>query len=455
MDNRKTREVGIITVMRCMLQQLAGVLAVLLVLGAPPAWAALVIHNVAVFDGDAERLLEGASVLVAGNRITGIGRDVEVPEGFRGIDGGGRVLMPGMIDAHSHLSIVVAMRELQQMSWDDIGARMTARAKATLMRGFTSVRDLGGPVMGLKKAIDAGIVPGPRIYPSGAFISQTSGHGDFRAPRDPHPGLDGGSSNMQRLGYYRIVDGPDQVLAAVRENLRNGATQIKIMGSGGVGSDFDPIDSLQFTAREIRAATQAAKDWDTYAAAHLHNAPAILRALENGVLSIDHGSQMTEATMQLLLDKGAYLNPQFGWNKFVMQTGFLTDFQREKARIVLDNIDENIRLIRKYGIEITFNVDAIGPNDLWAALYEAEFTERQRYFSNYEILRQATSVSAGLLALSGRRNPYPGTLGVIAEGAYADLLIVADNPLDDVSVLGKSENILLIMKDGEIYKNAL
>ena len=455
MDNRKTREVGIITVMRCMLQQLAGVLAVLLVLGAPPAWAALVIHNVAVFDGDAERLLEGASVLVAGNRITGIGRDVEVPEGFRGIDGGGRVLMPGMIDAHSHLSIVVAMRELQQMSWDDIGARMTARAKATLMRGFTSVRDLGGPVMGLKKAIDAGIVPGPRIYPSGAFISQTSGHGDFRAPRDPHPGLDGGSSNMQRLGYYRIVDGPDQVLAAVRENLRNGATQIKIMGSGGVGSDFDPIDSLQFTAREIRAATQAAKDWDTYAAAHLHNAPAILRALENGVLSIDHGSQMTEAPMQLLLDKGAYLNPQFGWNKFVMQTGFLTDFQREKARIVLDNIDENIRLIRKYGIEITFNVDAIGPNDLWAALYEAEFTERQRYFSNYEILRQATSVSAGLLALSGRRNPYPGTLGVIAEGAYADLLIVADNPLDDVSVLGKSENILLIMKDGEIYKNAL
>ena len=437
------------------MKRLATVLAVLLALGAPAARSALAIHNVAVFDGKAGQLLEGVSVVVAEGKITDVGRDVPAPEGGRTIDGRGNVLMPGMIDAHTHLSIVVAMRELQQLSWDDIGARMAARATATLMRGFTSVRDLGGPVMGLKKAIDAGVVPGPRIYPSGAFISQTSGHGDFRAPRDPHPGLDGGSSNMQRLGYYRIVDGPAQMLAAVRENLRNGATQIKIMGSGGVGSDFDPIDSVQFTPEEIRAATQAVADWDTYAGAHLHNAPATLRALENGVRSIDHASQMTDATMRLLIEKGAYMNPNFAWNKFVMQAGFLTDFQREKARIVLDNIDENIRLIRKYGIEVTFNVDAIGPDDLWASLYAAEFTERRKYFSDQEVLRQATSVSAGLLAMSGQRNPYPGKLGVVEEGAYADLLIVSGNPLDDVSILSDPQNILLIVKDGEIYKNEL
>ena len=438
-----------------MLKQHAALLALLLAFGASPGWADLVVHNVDVFDGESQRLLEGVSVVVAGNRITGIGRDVEAPEGSRSIDGGGAVLMPGMIDAHTHLAIVADVRELQQMSWDDIGARMGARATATLLRGFTAVRDLGGPVMGLKKAIDAGIVRGPRIYPSGALISQTSGHGDFRSPRDLHPALDGGSSNMQRLGYFRIVDGPAQVLAAVRENLRNGATQIKIMGSGGVGSDFDPIDSVQFTPEEILAVTQAVADWDTYAGAHLHNAPATMRALENGVRSIDHASQMTDATMQLLIENGAYMNPNFAWNKFVMQAGFLTEFQLQKARIVLDNIDENIRLIRKYGIEVTFNVDAFGPYDLWAGLYAAEFTERQKYFTNHEILRQATSVSAGLLAMSGKRNPYPGRLGVIAEGAFADLLVVAGTPLDDASILSDPQNILLIVKDGEIFKNEL
>lgn len=434
-------------------RQLMAALTVLFVLGARATGAELAIHNIDVFDGKTAELLEGVSVLVADGKVARIGRDLQAPQGSQSIDGGGGVLMPGMIDAHSHLSIVVAMRELQQLSWDNIGARMAARATATLMRGFTTVRDLGGPVMGLKKAVDAGIVPGPRIYPSGAFITQTSGHGDFRSPRDPHPFLDNGSSNMQRLGYYRIVDGPAQILAAVRENLRNGATQIKIMGSGGVGSDFDPIDSVQFTPEEIQAATQAVADWDTYAGAHLHNAAATLRALENGVRSIDHASQMTDATMQLLIEKGAYMNPNFAWNKFVLQAGFLTDFQLEKARLVLDNIDENIRLIRKYRIEVTFNVDAVGPDDLWASLYAAEFTERQKYFSNHEILRQATSVSAGLLAMTGKRNPYPGKLGVVEEGAHADLLIVAGNPLEDVSILSDPQNIVLIVKGGEIYKN--
>ena len=268
--------------------------------------------------------------------------------------------MPGLIDGHSHLALIADVRTLQQMTWDEIGARMAVRATETLMRGFTSVRDLGGPVMGLKKAVDAGLVDGPRIYPSGAILTQTSGHGDFRSPLDLHPFLDGGTSNMQRLGYFRIVDGPAQVLAAVRENLRNGATQIKLMGSGGVGSDYDPIDSVQFRPEEIRAATGAVADWDTYAGAHLHNGPAIERALQNGVRSIDHASQMTEAAMRLLVENGASMNPNFGWNKLVLQAGFLTEFQREKARIVLDNIDENIRLIRKYDVEITFNVDAFG-----------------------------------------------------------------------------------------------
>ena len=416
----------------------------------------IVIKNANVFDGESGSLVENATVVVSENKIISVGATIEVPADAKEIDADGRFLMPGLIDGHSHLSIIAAPRELQDMHWDEIGARMAVRAEETLMRGFTSVRDLGGPVFGLKAAVDSGDVVGPRIYPSGAFISQTSGHGDFRKPRDPHPFLDGGSSNMQQLGFYRIVDGPDQVLAAVRENLRNGATQIKLMGSGGVGSDFDPIDSVQFQPEEIRAATNALADWGTYAGAHLHNDAAIRRALENGVKSIDHASQMTDETMRLLKKNGAYMNPQFAWNVFVTKAGFLTESQLEKARIVVDNVDENIRLIKKYDIEITFNIDAFGPHELWAGLCATEFTERQKYFSNHEILRQATSVTAGLLELSGKRNPYRGKLGVIRAGALADLLIVDGNPMEDVSVLADPKNnIRLIVKDGRIFKNTL
>lgn len=415
----------------------------------------LLIKNVNVFDGESRDIAEGVSVLIVGNRISAVGKDLDVPDDAIRIDGGDKFLMPGMIDGHAHLSIIAAPRELQDLHWAEIGAKMAVRAERTLMHGFTTVRDLGGPVFGLKSAVDAGAVVGPRIFPSGAFITQTSGHGDFRKPRDPHPFLDGGSSQMQELGYYRIVDGPAQVLAAVRENLRNGATQVKLMGSGGVGSDFDPIDSVQFRPEEIRAATAALADWGTYAGSHLHNDASIRRALENGVLSIDHASQMTDASMRLLKQKGAYMNPQFGWNKLVMQAGFLSEFQLEKARIVIDNVDENVRLVKKHDVDITFNIDAFGPHELWASVTAAEFTERQKYFSNEEILRQTTSITAGLVEMSGKRNPYRGKLGVIREDALADLLIVDGNPLEDISVLADPDNLRLIMKDGVIYKDTL
>lgn len=434
----------------------AVVVAALSYLLAGTAFAeSLLLENVDVFDGEAEGILQGASVLLADNRIAAVGSNLKPDEDTTVLDGGGRFLMPGLIDGHSHLAIIAEPRELQYLHWDEIGARMAVRAENTLMRGFTTVRDLGGPVFGLKNAVDSGAVAGPQIYPSGAFISQTSGHGDFRGPRDPHPFLDGGSSQMQELGYYRLVDGPAQVLAAVRENLRNGATQVKLMGSGGVGSDYDPIDSVQFTPEEIRAATAAVADWGTYAGSHLHNDASILRALENGVMSIDHASQMTDATMRLLKDRGAFMNPQFGWNAFVMQAGFLTEYQLEKAAIVLDNIDENIRLIRKHDVEVTFNIDAFGPHELWAGVTAAEFSERRKYFSDYEILRQATSVTARLVEMSGKRNPYRGKLGVIREGALADMIVVDGNPMDDVTVLADPENIRLIIKDGKIYKNTL
>jgi imidazolonepropionase-like amidohydrolase len=164
---------------------------------------------------------------------------------------------------------------------------------------------------------------------------------------------------------------------------------------------------------------------------------------------------MTDASMRLLKQKGAYMNPQFGWNKLVMQAGFLSEFQLEKARIVIDNVDENVRLVKKHDVDITFNIDAFGPHELWASVTAAEFTERQKYFSNEEILRQTTSITAGLVEMSGKRNPYRGKLGVIREDALADLLIVDGNPLEDISVLADPDNLRLIMKDGVIYKDTL
>ena len=415
----------------------------------------ILIRNVRVFDGVSGDVSAETDVLISGNTIERIGNGLSIADGVVVINGAGRVLTPGLIDTHSHLSIVAAPTQLQGMHWDEIGAKMAKRAQATLMHGFTTVRDLGGPVFGLKKAVDEGAIAGPRIYPSGAFITQTSGHGDFRNPMDRHPRFTGDSSNMERLGYYRIVDGPDEVLAAVRENLRNGATQIKLMGSGGVGSIFDPIDSVQFTPEEIRAAVQAVSDWDTYAGSHLHNAPAMQRALENGVMSVDHGSMITEPVIKLLVEKDAFLNMHFAWSEVVFEAGFLTEFQLAKARTVVEGSKEGVRLAKKYKAKVTFCIDAFGDHALWEKVTVTEFTARRKHFSDLEVMQQATSNAAELLKLSGKRNPYPGELGVIREGALADLLIVDGNPLEDVSLFVDTANLRVIMKDGTVYKNTL
>ena len=415
----------------------------------------ILIKNTDIFDGESETILKDHDVLIRDNMIAEVGSNLDEAGADEVIDGIGYFLMPGMLDGHTHLSIIIGTDGLHELSWDEIGARMGKRAQATLSLGFTTVRDLGGPVFGLKKAIDKGLLSGPRIFPSGAFISQTSGHADFRRQGDGHPFFDGASSPMQELGWYRLVDGPDQVMAAVRENLRNGATQVKLMGSGGVGSEFDPIDSVQFRPEEIRAATEALADWGTYAASHLHNRNSIMRALENGVRSIEHASEMTDETMRLLKKKSAYMNPQYGWNVFVMSADFLNDFQREKAAIVIDNLESNVALIKKHEIEITFNTDAFGEFELWRAIYKAEFTERQKFFTNFEILRQATSVTAGLVEMSGKRNPYRRKLGVIREEAFADLILVNGDPMADVSLLTDENNIRLIMKNGKVFKNTL
>jgi imidazolonepropionase-like amidohydrolase len=421
----------------------------------PGVPSTIVIKNAKVFDGTSDKLAEGQTVVVSGNKIDKIGKNIATPAGAAVFDAGGRVLMPGLIDAHVHLSIVLPPAKLLATDPGYVAALMQKGAERMLMRGFTTVRDMAGPVFGLKQAIDEGIAVGPRIYPSGAAISQTAGHGDFRSPVELNKNF-GGSSvyPSETRGFSFVVDGKPQVLAAVRENLRQGATQIKVMAGGGVASLYDPLDVSQFTAEELKAAVDAADDWGTYVSVHIYNPVGIRRALEAGVKSIEHGHLIDEPTMKLLAEKHAFLSTQVF--TFTTEPPGLNDVQRKRIVQARDGTDLMMRLARMYKVKVAFGTDLI--SDLKFQDQEnREFTARLKWFTPLEILKQATSGNAELLALSGKRNPYPaGKLGVIEEGAFADLVLVDGNPLENLKLLeDPDKNLLLIMKDGRIVKNRL
>ena len=238
------------------------------------------IRNVNVWDGTSDSLKQGYSVLITGNLITAVEKEIDTPEDAVIIDGKGQTLIPGLSDAHTHFAqtspSITGMRNDE--NWMYVGIKSALTAKHFLMLGFTTVRDLGGPSFGVKQAIDEGLIPGPRIYPSGAFISQTSGHGDFRNYNEPNRVIAGGPvMPMDQQDWFYLVDGKAEVRKAARENLRKGATQLKVMAGGGIASDYDPIHSVQFAPEEIKAAVEAAKDWDTYVAVHAYTEKSIIR----------------------------------------------------------------------------------------------------------------------------------------------------------------------------------
>jgi imidazolonepropionase-like amidohydrolase len=427
----------------------------------------IVIRNVNVFDGVNEELHKDQDVLIVGGIIQQLDDSaIDSPEGAQIIDGDGRTLMPGMIDVHTHLAITTALDEIHgNITPEENAIRSTVIARDFLVDGFTSVRDAGGNTFGLKKSIDSGLIPGPRIFPSGAFLSQTSGHGDFRTPAEPHPST-GHIDAGHRLSMGIVADGKAEVYRAVRENLRKGATQIKMMGSGGAGSDFDPIDSLQFQPEEQIAAVAAAKDWGTYITAHLLDDRAIDRALDSGVMCVDHGLMIREGSMKKLVKNGAFLAPQFNaLSPRLEELPGLKPVNIAKIRAAQLEMEPLIPLIKKYKPKVPFAVDAFGPpeNHIRQRRYELYFVAE--LFGSFEALRRATSVSAELLALSGKRNPY-GKLGVIEPGAQADLLLIDGNPLEDISLVGADSSwwdaatdeittMPLVMKGGVIFRNRL
>jgi imidazolonepropionase-like amidohydrolase len=419
--------------------------------------AAILIENVRIFDGRSDGLSAASNVLVVGNLIETISRDsITAPAAasLTRIDGGGRTLLPGLIDAHVHIAFQTVPQAA--LLTRDIGYVYIAAARGAtemLMRGFTSARDLGGPTFGIKQAIDSGLVPGPRLWPSGAFISQSGGHGDFRLPTEL-PAPPGYTSYAERVGAAAIADSPDEVRRRAREQLALGASQIKLMAGGGVSSHYDPLDVTQYTTAEIRAAVEAAENWGTYVTVHAYTPRAVRHAIEAGVKCIDHGQLLDDSTAKFMAEKGVWWSLQpfvdDGTQRFAEGSA-----SRAKELEVREGTDAAYRLARQYGIKTAFGSDALFSAQ--AAAKQGEMLTRlSRWYSNPEILRMATSGNAELLALSGPRAPYPGKLGVVETGALADLLLVNGDPVADIHLVADPDrNFVVIIKDGKVYKNTL
>jgi imidazolonepropionase-like amidohydrolase len=429
--------------------------------GAPSPAAAPVtlFQDVRVFDGKSGGVSGPSDVLVRGRTIERIAPAGSIQPGAEPgatvIPGGGRVLMPGLIDAHWH-TMFVATPGRGDFEDDPSYMAVVAVPEATrvLMRGFTTVRDAGGNCFALKNAIDDGLVIGPRIHPSGAMITVTSGHGDFRHVRDLPRTLGAPGSFIDLSGHSSIADGPDEVRLRVREQLMRGAVHVKLTAGGGVSSPHSPLDVVTFNPLELKAAVEAAGNWGTYVMVHAYTPAAIGQAVAAGVKVIEHASLMDDATAQLLARNGVWLSAQ----AFAPELGTVFppgSVQAGKFQEVFEGTDRTFKLARKHGIKTAFGTDMLFSSAL-AQLQGRVLASMTQWYTPGEVLVMATGTNAELLQLTGKRNPYPGKLGVVEAGALADLLLVDGNPVENIRLLENPErNLLVIMKDGKIYKNAV
>jgi imidazolonepropionase-like amidohydrolase len=411
--------------------------------------------NFRLFDGKDAGLRDGRRLLIEGNRIKAIAQgNPGAPDGARVIDCGGRVIMPGLIDAHWHA--LFAALPITRLMTADVGYIFLAASREagrTLMRGFTTVRDVGGPVFALKQAIDEGLVAGPRIYPSGAMITTTGGHGDLRALSDLPRSPGGPLSSLEKMGGSMIADSSAEVRLRAREQMMQGASQIKLVGGGGVSSPRSPLDMSTFSEPELRAGVATAEDWNTYATVHAYAPKTVQRAIAAGAKCIEHAHLMDEATAKLMSDKDVWLSiqPFLGEDDTVPLTGP----SRTKMLQVFAGTDNAYKLAKAHMLKTAFGSDLLF-SDRLTMRQGTMLTHLTRWYANSEILMMATATNGELLGLSGPRNPYPGKLGVLEEGALADLLLVDGDPIENIDLVADPDrNFLIIMKDGRIYKDKL
>ncbi|WP_417667583.1 amidohydrolase family protein [Roseibium sp.] len=427
--------------------------------------------NVNIFDGVNEKLIESGSVLVEGNLIKTVsGEAIDAPDA-EVIDGEGRTLTPGFIENHAHLMLMGPSLSAMEANttWEDFGIHGTRMAEMYLMQGFTTVRDAGGANGGLRRAIDSGQIVGPRYYPSGAFIGTRGGHADFGNFTSPP----GSETNFSRLNMAQEVSGVDDVFRFGRNNFRMGATQLKFMQSGGVVSAFDPWQLLAGSKEEIEAAVQVANEYGSYVMAHSYRKEAILNALNAGVKSIEHGFSFDCEIAGVMNEKGAYITT----NLTAFDPGLLDipavanqPSSLAKAKSASATFANYIPNMKKCPAKRGFQTDCVGSVDACNIQIAYEKHLNHEFFGAFQSMVTLTSIGGEIAALSGDfMNPYPdGKLGVIEAGAYADILLLDGNPLEDYSVVGTGdtwfgadprpespETIRLIMKDGKTYKNTL
>ena len=396
------------------------------------------------------------------------------------IDGGGRTLMPGLIDAHVHLNMQFigygtdrGIQGAQLMTWEELGALAYEAAQEYLPAGVTTVRDLCGTSQGMRKHIDGGALEGPRVYVSGACVSASSGHGDWRW--DPNV-LRLQKSYLETLGFTTLADGADAVLAAARNNLAGGADFVKMMSGGGVTSERDPLNSIQGTPEELAAIVRATTDFGTIAAVHAYTDKSVQNAIRAGVKSIEHGNLMQDPkSFEMVAEADAWIvpamaafapdilgHPYYGNPRFPAYV---------KTKRVQQNGETWVRLANENNVNLGFGSDVLASTKpVWRQSRDFQITQWGRAFGNFRTLKAMTSDNGKLMALTGDMNPYPDAkLGVIEDGAYADIILVDGNPLEDLSLLGGSSSMFgseprptasvntipLVMKDGKIYKNML
>ncbi|MAC81582.1 MAG: peptidase M38 [Rhodobacteraceae bacterium] len=411
----------------------------------------ILFRNARVLDPEAGRLRPGMSVLVRGRRFAGVAEGaVDVPHATV-VDLGGRVMMPGLIDCHVHVTSIRttwANKSFMHMLPSIVAAHTWSRMHKMLMRGFTTARDVGGADRGHREAVEEGLVIGPRLFICGSSISQTGGHGDQRTRVDqsaPHASfhLDPGGS-----GRKRIADGVTEVRRAVRDEIRLGADHIKLQVGGGVGSPADPIHFVQFSRDELRAAVEEAHNADTYVACHSYTAKAVARAVEAGIRSIEHANFLDEPTAALMVERGALMVPTLVAYEATMKHGAAQGYPEEnlkKNARVLSVGTRSLEIARAAGVAMAFGTDLIGELD---GYQNDEFEIRARVLSNAEIIRQATVNGAEVV----RRR---GELGVIAKGAFADALVLDGDPLQDIGLLASGgRDFRVILADGRVVKDA-
>jgi imidazolonepropionase-like amidohydrolase len=405
---------------------------------------AFIFADCAVLDGTRNERRADHNVVVEGGHIREVSDRPIRSASAETIELGGRTLMPGLIDAHVHvLAVDAALARISDRPVTLLTLQAAKVLEGMLQRGFTTIRDAAGADGGLAEAVEEGLVRGPRIFPSGMALSQTGGHGDVRPRTQP---VDACACCSGGLAMSRIADGVAECRRAARDELRKGATQIKIVASGGVASPYDPIWNLQYSEEEVRAIVEEARAWHTYVMAHAYSPEAIRRSIDFGVRSIEHANLIDRATAQHVANAEAFVVPTLvtydALHRFGPELGFPKVSMAKLAEVREAGLN-SLDILQSASVKTGFGTDLLGSMHRHQS---REFVIRAEAMSPFDIIRSATTVNAELLNRAGE-------IGVIAPGARADLIIVDGDPLADISLLdGQGEHITHIMKDGVFYK---